>query len=418
MQSNSKKIAGNAGALLAIQIANYLLPFVLAPYLTRTLGVAEYGVVALGLSIIQISGIITDYGFSVSATYLIAKSRSREEINKITGAVYACKVALLIPVLSIVLIFPLVAQKYTEHQTYFWLISLSVIGISFQPTWLFQGLERMKYITLYTVCARLLLILLTIVFVNSHGDAWKFAICNGTSQIIAAAISIYSLRKLGFIPKWEGLRYALTILRESTEYFWSRAAVGTYGAGATLVLGLVSTPIQVAYYSVAEQFYRGALAFYNPLTQALYPHMAKHKDLATYKKFFALAIFTGIAGITAGISLGKPLLTMMFGATYIPAYPVMVIFMLSLLAAIPSIMIGYPLLGALGDSKSANYSVIYAGFVQIALILSCIASGYTQAIHVVSAVFVTESFALLYRANSVRKLLRKTKLEAIYAKAN
>lgn len=418
MQSNLKKVAGNAGALLAIQIANYLLPFVLAPYLTRTLGIAEYGIVALGLSIIQISGIITDYGFSISATYMVAKASSKPDINYIAGAVYTCKAILLIPVIIFIYSFPLAANKYIEHKEYFWLISLSILGIAFQPTWLFQGLEKMKLITLYTVFSRVLLIALTIIFVKEQGDAWIFAICNGLSQIAATAISIYSLKKIGYSPKWKSLNYALTTFRESTEYFWSRAAVGTYGAGAIFVLGLISTPIQVAYYSVAEQFYRGALALYSPLTQALYPHMAKHRDLSIYRKIFTLVLLSGVLGITTGILLGKPLISFIFGETYTSAYPVLVIFMISLGAAIPSIMLGYPLLGALGNSKAANYSVMYAGLLQVALIIFCASKGFTQAINIVTTVLISEIFAFSYRAYFAKRIFNQFKLEARHAKAN
>lgn len=409
MHRHLKKIAGNAGALFLVQVANYLLPLVLAPYLTRKLGITEYGVVALSLSIIQISGILTDFGFTISATYLVAKANSAEEIKKITGAVYTCKALLLIPALIFIFIFPITSAKYIEHKELFWITSISVVGIALQPTWLFQGLEKMKIITSYTVLARLSLILLTISLVNSEGDGWVFTACNGISQSASAIACILFLRKKKLTPTWESWNYTLDILKKSSEFFWSRAAVGTYGAGAIFVLGFISTPAQIAYYSVAEQFYRGAISLYSPITQALYPHMAKHRDLENFKRILILSMATGALGIFIGIYFGNTLIISIFGSTYAPAHSVLVIFMLSLTAAIPSIIIGYPLLGAFGHSKVANYSVIYAGLVQILLIILCAKTGHNKATDIAMTVFLSELFTLMYRARFARKILGKTK---------
>ncbi|PWU26014.1 hypothetical protein DK254_25720 [Pseudomonas sp. RW407] len=405
-----KKVASNAGALLAIQFANYLLPFVLAPYLTRVLDTESYGVSALGSSIIQIAGIFIDYGFSISATYLIAKAKEKKQIEKIIGAVYCCKIILLIPVLALVFLYPIIMENYEKHTSFFWLLSLSITGLALQPVWLFQGLEKMKAITIYTVFCRLSLVILTIFLVNSPDDLYLFALANGISQLTAAAIGIFLIHKIGYTPRWTGWRYTISILRDSTEFFWSRAAVGTYGAGATFFLGATSSPIQVAYYAVAEQLFRGAIAIYSPITQALFPHMAKHRDLNTFKKVFLLSMSTALLGITIGILAGKPIIEFIYGPEYIAAYHILFVFMITLCATIPSIFIGYPLLGAFGNTKAANYSVIYAGLVQLAALTLCLALGKTTAFSVVCTVFTAELSALLYRSFSVRKTINKSQL--------
>ncbi len=393
-----RKISGNAGALLLIQAANALLPLVLAPYLTRTLGKEVYGLFAFGIAIIQVASILTDYGFGLSAVYQIARAgTNRDRIRRIAGAVFAVKSAICLISIFALFLFPLLQSDYNAHREYFWLLSLSVIGLALQPVWLFQGIERMSLITTYVLVSRLSFVVLTVLLVKSPDDLMLVALFNGITHIASGVIALIFVRRIGHWPIWPGARYALLILRGSTGYFWSRLAVVSYGSGATIFLGTLSTPSQVAIYSVAEQFYRGALAVYAPVTQALYPHMAKHRDVELFKKILSAAIVLAALGILTGLIAGKWLIGSIFGHQYDESYPVLLVFMLALAAAIPSILLGYPFLGAMGNATAANRSVLFAGVVQVAALGFLFMSNQTSALAVVSAVLVAEVSALIWR---------------------
>lgn len=71
----------------------------------------------------------------------------------------------------------------------------------------------------------------------------------------------------------------------------------------------------------------------------------------------------------------------------------------------PSILLGYPLLGALGDSRSANYSVIYAGFIQILLLSLLIFFNHLESIYVALSVLLVETFVLVYRSVRSKRLI-------------
>lgn len=399
MTSNARSLFSNTSALFAIQIANYILPFLLIPYLTRVLGVEGYGVVAFGLAMVQIAYVITDYGFSLSATYQIAKQQDNKlELRKIISAVMLCKLGLLLPATIALSLFILFQEKYAAYQTFFWLLLLPIIGQTFQPIWFFQGIERMTFITLYTVASRLLYLVLTVCWVTSQSDHHWVAIANGLSAIAAATIGIGAMLKLGYWPIWCGWAYVRKTFKESTEFFWSRAAVSTYTAGGAFFLGLVSSPTQVAYYSAAEQLYRGGQSLFSPVSQALYPHMAKHRNFPLFFKILKFVIALGLAGLVGGVLVGHWAIQFIFGPDFAPAYPVLVIFMITFTITAPSILLGYPFLGALGNSKAANVSVILAGLVQLMLLAACYFTGFHQAVHIAVTVLFVETFVLVYRA--------------------
>jgi PST family polysaccharide transporter len=399
MSTHTRTLFSNAGALFAIQIANYILPFLLIPYLTRVLGAPLYGIIAFGLAMVQIACVITDYGFGLSATYQIAKQQAdKPALRKIISAVFICKIGLLVPVILLLSLFIFFQEKYAEYQIFLWLLLLPVIGQTFQPIWFFQGIERMAFITIYTVLSRTLYLGLVVWWVSTPADHYWVAVANGASSIAAAAIGIGMMLRLGYWPQWCGWCFVKQTFKDSTEFFWSRAAVATYTAGGALFLGLVSTPLQVAYYSAAEQLYKGAQSLFSPVSQALYPHMAKYRNFPLFFKIFKVVIGLGLAGLLGGIFIGPWAIELIFGKEFSSSYPVLIIFMTTFVITTPSILLGYPFLGALGNSKAANSSVIWAGFAQVALLIICYVSGFNQASHVALTVLAVEIFVLLYRS--------------------
>lgn len=407
--SKIKTLKKNTGALLILQLSNYILPLLLIPYLTHTLGISLYGIIAFGISIVQISCIITDFGFNLSATYQIAKHQSnREEVNRIITSVFLCKALICMCVIIALCIFINLNTKYKEYSTYFYLLALPIVGQTIQPLWLFQGIEQMGYVTIYSIIARSSFLILTVLLVNQPSEYFWVAVSNGASQIAAALISIYLMLKLGYRFSLPRPKQLSRTFFESLEFFWSRAAVAIYTAGGAFFLGITSTPQQVAIYSAAEQLYKAAQALFQPVAQSLYPYMAKNRDIALFKKILKTITFTSILGFIIGSIFGEPIIQWIFGKSFSASYPVLLVFMLTYCITMPSILLGYPFLGALGDSKSANYSVIYAGLLQILLLITLCITNQKEALYVAVTVLLSEVLVLSYRFKKSLKLLKNS----------
>src|SRR5690606_24047491 len=110
------------------------------------------GMVAITLAAIQLAFVLTDYGFSLSATYSISTNRENTDfINKKISAIFGAK-ALLVSLLAVALIIAgLAAPSLAPYKPYLIAAFIAIFAQAFQPIWLFQGIERMKNITTYTV---------------------------------------------------------------------------------------------------------------------------------------------------------------------------------------------------------------------------------------------------------------------------
>ena len=135
----------NFVALTSLQGINLILPFITLPYLTRVLGVSNYGVVVMVVSIMNLLFVICDYGFNLSSTKEISLHRNdKSKINDIFNSVFSIKFFLLgLSFLIIVILTNSVSVIELNKGAYLMGFGI-VIGQSLTPIWLFQGMEKMK----------------------------------------------------------------------------------------------------------------------------------------------------------------------------------------------------------------------------------------------------------------------------------
>src|ERR1700691_2907305 len=86
------RLRHNIAALGTLQAANYLVPLITLPFLARVLGVEVFGKVAFVQVLMTFFIVVSDYGFSWSATLQIASHRAnRESVTSIFTATWAAQ---------------------------------------------------------------------------------------------------------------------------------------------------------------------------------------------------------------------------------------------------------------------------------------------------------------------------------------
>ncbi|URG51616.1 oligosaccharide flippase family protein [Pectobacterium quasiaquaticum] len=398
----------NTSALSLIQLSNYIFPLLLIPYLSRVLGLEKYGVVAFGLGLAQLSVILTDYGFNLSATYKIAKeNKNKIVVNKIISSVFLCKIGLVLLAIFLLFIFIFIDDKYKDYHLFFLLMIIPIIGQAFQPVFFFQGLERMVVISIITSIGRTFYLLATLIFVTSPEDYIWVSVTNGFSHLIIAGIEIYILYRMGYSFLWPDKNNIKVTFSESTPFFWGRSAAAIYTAGGTVFLGFFSNPIQVGLYSAAEQLYRGALSLIVPLNQALYPYMIRTRNILVFKKIIIATTVISFIGVGLCILIAPWIIDVIFGKQFVGSTSTLIIFMIVSLFVLPSSLLGFPFLAALGDSKTANGSIIYGGILHLFLLMTCYLFDWISALQVVFCILVVEFVILTIRIIAALKLHKK-----------
>ncbi len=92
-----KTVAKNYGALTVLQALNYILPFLIIPFLERTLGLERFGLVMLAQYLMAFCVAAADFGFTTTATREISILKAKNaDYSDIYFKVFWARIFLLI----------------------------------------------------------------------------------------------------------------------------------------------------------------------------------------------------------------------------------------------------------------------------------------------------------------------------------
>ncbi|HDC4344286.1 TPA: oligosaccharide flippase family protein, partial [Klebsiella quasipneumoniae] len=214
--------------LTITQISSYVFPLLTLPYLIRVLGMNVYGVYAIVLAFSQYLLLLVDFGYNLTATREVALVKEDKiELSKVFWTTMLSKLFLCILgfVSTITVIF--------FYNTQFILLSVvayfSVLGNAFFPVWLYQGLEKMRFLSIVSVISRSIVLLCTFIFVKNPYDLNYAVIVYGLTYIVPSIILNFNIWKqkliVLYIPSFVEVYNSLKI---SFPIFVSNFAISFY----------------------------------------------------------------------------------------------------------------------------------------------------------------------------------------------
>ncbi len=405
------QLFNNFVSLFSLQGINLILPFLTLPYLGRVLGADRYGVVLMVYAVMQYLFVLCDYGFNLSATKDVSIYREdKQKINSIFSNIYYIKLVLVLLAFIVLVICVFSFEELSEHKVAYLLGFGIVIGQVLNPIWFFQGMENMKYMTRVNVIAKGLFTILIFIVIKTESDYYKVPLLYSIGFVIGGIFSLY------FAFKYFNVKFGKPdsveikrLLRNSTQYFLSRSSAALYTSSNTFIAGLALGNYFAGIFGAAEKIFMAMTVIYAPLGDALYPYMAKNRDLKLYKKIFIGAILANTVIATLVYFFSDMIVVLVFGPDFADSADLLRLFCFLALLFVPAVMVGYPLLGALGKEKYANYSVVFASLLHVAILILCYK--YLTVNRIVYLLFFTQSIVLTIRLVGVKKLSAELKQE-------
>jgi O-antigen/teichoic acid export membrane protein len=262
-------------ALSVLQVANMVLPLATLPYLFRVLGPDHFGAYVFAQAVIAYLGLLTDYGFNWSATGEIAKVQNdRDAVSRIFWKTQAAKSLIACVGLALLVLGVLLVPKFIELRPIMFATFPFVVGTVLFPQWLFQGLERMSFVTVATLSARLLVIPATYLLVHSPADTWRAALITSMSTVVAGLFSLTMIARMKLISfRLPGVSDVLEAFREGWHVFLATAAVSLYTTTNSVLLGFLTGNVTLGYFGAADKIRNMTQSLISPLSNALYPRM-------------------------------------------------------------------------------------------------------------------------------------------------
>jgi PST family polysaccharide transporter len=308
-RSDNRRLMGNILSLGYLQGAQYLLPLITVPYLVRVLEPETFGLLAFAQALIEYFAIFTDYGFNLSATREIASNRGKDsKISEIFSAVLYTKLMLCVGGLLVLSVIVFSIPKLSHDWPVYYLSYGMVLGNALFPLWYYLGMEKMKYITIFHISARVLSTVAIFVFIRGIDDYIYVPVINAAGYVPVAAIALLTAMrslsgspwKIG-LPRREEISYQF---RQASKFFVTSILTKASTSSGVVLSGIFFGNVYAGYFSIVEKLVLLLKAMFSPLTQSLYPFFAQSRNLPQLlRRYMRLAPSFSLVFITIGLTL-------------------------------------------------------------------------------------------------------------------
>lgn len=403
----------NTLMLYILTFSNYFLGLIVAPYETRVLGPETFGLLGAATAVMVYFQLVIDFGFLLSGTQEVALRREDTAyLSRLFTAITCGKLVLTaLSALALIAICMLV-PAWENRMSFYALCFVYTALNSMIPDYLYRGMERMSAITVRTVCIKVFFAIGIVLLVKAPGDVWMIPVLTAIGNGAAMCYSFLDVKKrfgISFCPiSW---RDVADCMKKSSVFFYSRIATTAYSAMNTIILDVISGSGAItAYYTSADKLITTGKSALSPISDSLYPYMVKNRDFKLVKKVLLILepmifLFCAVCFVFA-----EPLCGLFFGAEYAPAGKVLRAMLPVGVVILPSYIMGFPMMSAMGISKHANYSVIFGSVIHIINLSILWLTGNINMVTLGISVSVAETLILGYRLVVVwknRHLMKK-----------
>lgn len=369
----STNLFQNGFWLFVLQVFNTIVPLVTLPYITRVLGTANYGIFSIALNWVTYFQVIVEYGFGFTGARK-ASIQADKDIQPLYSRIITARLILLLLAYIAMNIISFITKVSLERYLSMNILFLVIIGVSFQLTWLFQGKQDMKFITIVNAISRLISVVMVFLLVKSRENLYLYCFCYSATFILSALIGIIlANKKYGLKVRLCKLADAINELKDGWYLFISQAMSKIISAVGTTVLGAVATESAIGIYSAIYKLPYIMILFFSPMSQALYPHISVRfaesyeAGKMTVKKaaLYILPLFA-FGGLLV-ILFRKKIISFAFGNNYLEYELITIPLIIWMLLSVTNNLLGVQFLVASGNQKAYSQAISIGAIVTVLL---------------------------------------------------
>lgn len=179
---------------LCYQILTIIIPLITTPYISRVLGAKNIGINSYTNSIETYFLLFAALGTSFYGRREIAMHRdNKKETSQIFWEIECLSILSALLCLIAWIAFVLSQKEFT---TYYWVLSINIVSVAFDITWLFIGLEQFKRIVKRNIFIKLISVILTFSCVHGENGLFVYMLINAGASLLGNISMWYYLRQI------------------------------------------------------------------------------------------------------------------------------------------------------------------------------------------------------------------------------
>ncbi len=314
-----RKLAANFSFLVLGEAISKVFTFIAFAFLARTFGPKEFGYLEFVLAVIMFATLLTDFGANPLGSREVAKAR--EKLDKIITSIVSMRVIFFISTYCLLFVFAMIfLRDKPQLKNLLLLYGLSLFFIPLFLQFVFQGLEKMKWVAIASVIRQMVFALGVFVFVTVVREIWVVAFIEIAAVGSLALYCVYMLIshikvtdfKIDTTMLWSTFKEALPIgLSDITwAFMWYFA---------TILLGLLTNGNEVGWFSAAHRpvmtMHTFVWLYFCNLLPTISRSANEAKEVLDNLMRYSMTIMawgTIFLG-TVGLTMAEPLMVLVFG---------------------------------------------------------------------------------------------------------
>jgi len=389
----------NFSYLSALEVIKLVFPLITIPFLMSKLGEFNYGTVAFVQSIMLYATVIINLGLDLSSVKDISCNKdNKAKLDEIVSSVFIIKFSIFCLICILTLLFTLTIPYFISNRLLvIFSLSYCLMEIVF-PVWYYQGIEKMKYITLIRLISIVIYSLLVVCFIRHQNDYIYVPIFYGIGAICGGIFSFYILRKKErirfYLPEVKTLLY---YFKSTLILFLSRLSAITNTSFAKIVSGILLGMEQVALLDLLEKIIAMARIPLLTMNSAIYPYISRSRDKKVASQLLKITLCFSTL-ICVGVCLFAEFILSYLSDGIFHGYGYMLqLFSVYIILCGLTSFLGVPILVSFGYSKAFTFSLLSSTILLFILYLFVIMVLKLSVIYCIWITLAVEAFMLIYR---------------------
>ncbi|MCA0365851.1 MAG: oligosaccharide flippase family protein [Bacteroidetes bacterium] len=331
---NYKGVLKNLSYLTILQIVNMVLPLITYPFLIKTIGSNNFGKVVFFQNLFGYLAIIISFGFNITGAREIGRCNNILDRNKVASSIIFSKFILLLTI-SLPSFLILKFNLFSLEKELIEIAIYSMWNLLFEfflPIWFFQGINKLKYITILNVLLKLILTVLIFTLIKGKNDNLLFVKLNLYTTIVygIGCFYFYKLESFFFV------KIGLNDLKERFRASYVMAFAYISNAIKSNFSIVLIKPLigyqNIAYFDMAQKVVNIFTNFLDLISQAIFPIILKTENIDFLKKIIKISVILSlfistinfllaeyIVRILGGVEMSKSIIYLqLLGLNYTP----------------------------------------------------------------------------------------------------
>ena len=256
-----------------LTVSKYLFPLIVYPYVSRTLGLSNIGIVNFVDNLINYFIFISMMGIATVGVREIAAVRSdKTQLSKTFSSLLSLTAITTVAAIICLWIAMYTVAALITYQDLLYVGIVKLISNLFLMEWFFMGMEDFKYITNRSILIKCLYVLSVFIFVKQASDYKVYYALTAFTFIANAFVNLVYIRKyvhfsfhsIDMQPFYRAF-FIMGVYVLLTNFYTSLNPVW---------LGFVNNTDEVGYFTTATKLHNITMAFLLSFTNILFPRVS------------------------------------------------------------------------------------------------------------------------------------------------